>query len=97
MKKVYVIFGCCGEYSDYREWAVKAYESEEEADKEADRLQELSDKLVKEHRHPEAAYLLDEPKIKELMKDDDPDWITDYTGTGYWYEAIPFYPRNKDA
>jgi hypothetical protein len=31
-KKIYTVFGECGEYSDWRMWAVRAFESKDSAD-----------------------------------------------------------------
>ena len=31
MKTIYLVWGCAGEYDDFREWTVAAYEQESEA------------------------------------------------------------------
>jgi hypothetical protein len=84
MEFVYVVFGGTGEYSDYIEWAVRAFETEEEAVILVNRLKELSKDI--ESWHPYSK--LDD--ISEELLFLDPNFGADYNGTYYTYSKIPF-------
>jgi hypothetical protein len=79
MKTIYIVQGHTGEYDDYRSWLVTAYLSEHAAQT---RLDFLKSKVKEMKLNTEATYDLMYKKSKE-MKQFDPDFKCDYTGTCY--------------
>ena len=80
--KIFVVFGQTGEYSDYREWPVKAFVCEEKTKKFMEDVtaeyKRLRDKYSK-GRYDSWSYRVEE--VERL----DPKMETDYTGTTYHY------------
>lgn len=82
MDKVYVVWGSTGEYSDHTEWHVKAFADEEKA-------KDLVLKASARARELKAKY----PEywdIPDGSNEYDPKFQSDYTGTNYGYETVPF-------
>lgn len=78
--------GTTGEWSDRTEWSVKAFSSEGKAKAMVERLAAWCDlHQVGENNH--CSY---ENRYKLNKPEDDPDFICDYTGTKYYYFAVPF-------
>ena len=84
MKIIYVVEGACGEYSDHKEWPVRAFVSEDAAKAfvilcaEGFRLWRVA--------HPD---VYDE--IGEMLPTDnphDPHMRVDCTGTNYYYYPV---------
>lgn len=53
MKKIYVVFGTSGEYSDYREWPVACYEGEAMAIQHGDLATQYSEIVFENWRSSE--------------------------------------------
>lgn len=91
-KKIYVILGGTGEYSDHTYWMVCATRSEKEAQK---LVNQYSDKARELKLHEfNFDYTVRQKRAKELAKEfpravpcDDNPYI-DYTGVWYWYEPV---------
>ena len=87
--RVYIVFGTTGEYSDRTEWPVRAFLSENEAAQ----LVAALDERVRIERMDGSGFgpgyyeRLDE--VTERMKDVDPNFQTDYTGTRYYVVDVP--------
>jgi hypothetical protein len=78
MKKVWVVEGSTGEYSDHQEWPVAFYKTEKEAQKCVEFLTEMSG----------VARTLGK-KEKEFMSQFDTSYDRDYIGTNYWCFEVP--------
>jgi len=78
---VWVVFGSSGEYEDYAEWAVCAYQDKDRALDHARLAKEDSVAIAKEKGGRYAA-----PKRKNLY---DPDMYMDGDCTDYGIRAIP--------
>lgn len=87
--KIYIVFGATGEYSDHKEWPVKAFRSQEKA-------QAFVIQLTKEARVMLAKYN-NSPSYWQHGKDfsrsepferppNDPDFDCDYSGVNYYIE-----------
>jgi hypothetical protein len=83
---IYVVMGTTGEYSDRVEWPVKAFQSEEKAEKFINHLS------LKYKTYPggttgygfERGPDEEEDALQEYMEEFDPGFEEDYTGT-FWY------------
>lgn len=75
MKKIYLVRGFTGEYSDARDWTVCAYDNKEDAEEHAKRAGEA----CKNFKYD----CLKKPKNKY-----DPYFGMDYTGTEYHIEEV---------
>ncbi len=85
---IYIVEGRTGEYSDHREWPVKAFVSEEKA-------QEFVEKVSEEYRKIRDSYGGGGDRFwySRWLRDGeqnplDPDMQTDYTGTTYSYYSV---------
>lgn len=78
----YIVFGECGEYSDWRYWTVAAYDTEEEADQHRD----AANKWAKDHGLHRDSY---DHEHRELANPWDKNMSMDYTGVDYSVEAVP--------
>ena len=79
MKTIYVVFGTTGEYSDRRDWPVKAFVNEAKAQQlvlDATRI--AKEMEAKEWRSYDS-------KEKNIF---DPNMDMDYTGTGYYHFPV---------
>lgn len=92
MTKVYVVTGDTGEYSDYRQWMVCAYMSEDAAKARVIELETLMKTLgaVTDSEWEQRAAATDAMRKHEHG---DQAFDIDYTGTRYSYEAVEL----KDA
>lgn len=80
--KIYIVFGQTGEYSDRKEWTVRAYKDK----KRAKVLIELATKeALNLHKEAEHNRLMGEPLPNNKY---DPFFKTDYTGTTYFYQEV---------
>jgi N-acetyl-beta-hexosaminidase len=93
---IYVVEGSTGEYSDHCEWPFAAYSREEDAQAAAAWLNEKVREFAlkaEESVTPEE-HRIRYPKRKkaaEQMRQYDPGFKTDYTGTDYTYWPIELY------
>lgn len=84
MKKVYVVEGSTGEYSDRTEWPVIAYESEDRAKQHVLNASAEARKILNERQ--EIGW--HETAGKGLKNRFDPGMRMDYTGTFYSYYEV---------
>lgn len=86
MRKIYVVEGSTGEYSDHCEWPVRAFVSEKKAKEFVERVSAEYRKLVNKYGNArEARFKMMEKDIKNPL---DPNMQIDYTGTNYNYFSI---------
>jgi len=81
MKKIYIVCGSTGEYSDHRTWMVKGFPTKRKAIAYAKECQKLIDKQDFDYwqfKHSNWKHPLD--KYFEF----------DYTGTSYYISDVPF-------
>lgn len=80
---IYIVEGSTGEYSDRREWSVKAFRSQEKAEAYVT----LCEAWLREHRVNDDNFGIDR---YELMGKNphDPNMQIDYTGTRYYYYEV---------
>lgn len=82
MKKIYVVGGTSGEYSDRTEWLVDAWETRQAAEARVVELKTLLQKLGITTYFDEWS---DEGKaLIAKMRKEDPAFQYDYTGTDYY-------------
>ena len=88
---VTLVIGTTGEYSDAREWVVKAYADSYQASMLVFRLESI----VKYHLGPEMddynVYESDKQLLLDLQTLD-PKASVDYNGVRYYTETVPFQP-----
>lgn len=90
---IYVVFGSTGEYSDHKEWTVRAFTDEQAAKDHVVALDRTWREALVLHL---AAGRDDYDFANEYACDDGPRWLHpldpgfkhDYNGTNYWYEAV---------
>jgi hypothetical protein len=82
-KHVWILIGCTGEYSDYREWNAKAFSTKEETDRIRALAQEYADKIYAQKKDNGTFYYHD-----GCDNPHDPDMIMDYNGTTYRIEML---------
>lgn len=90
-KPIYIVMGSTGEYSDRREWAVKAYFDQDKAVRHADEAAEIAHKLMKTDKKTVDAYIWASSLERSAMNPPnplDPDMYMDYTGTDYYVIAV---------
>jgi len=81
-QQIYVVMGWSGEYSDRREWPVRAYTDESKAKAQV----MLLDAMARDLQATKGQYpSFTEEERKALP---DPDIQFDYTGTRYFYFTI---------
>lgn len=85
-KQMFVVMGTTGEYSDSREWPVRAYRSEAEAQAEVLKLEEWCRVNV---NHIPATIRYDLIRVGDLKCPLDIGFQCDYTGTHYYYMEVP--------
>lgn len=83
MKTIYVVEGNCGEYSDRTNWLVKAFSQSESAIEFRDKLHNLA---VSTGAKVGSVDKDGEAKMKEI----DPQFRSDYTGTEYCILMVDF-------
>lgn len=82
-KKAYwIVYGRCGEYSDFTEWSVGLYDNEEMAQKHAELATAWAKRIVEQCNPYDIR--------KELTQEIDPYFQTDYTGTEYVVGRVEF-------
>lgn len=95
MDTVYVVTGTTGEYSDHREWAVKAFKTKRAAEafvlavtQEAARALGIAipEKIPDGHIGGESS-------VERGLNKLDPEMHVDYTGVRYYYDAVPFVDK----
>lgn len=87
-RKIFVVMGTTGEYSDRSEWPVAAVETEDEAKQYIAALERQYQNIppsMKQDRWK------NRDKVKALMTLD-PSFDEDYTGTSYFMCEVPFVP-----
>jgi len=87
---IYIVMGSTGEYSDKSEWLVKAFDSEDAAESFA---HHLNDNLVSlgvcKYQDPNFnTYYENRDLIEKTMRQQDPEFQLDYTGTNYIVVAV---------
>lgn len=92
---VYVVYGSCGSYSDYREWAVAAFTVEQRAKDWAEKCRQRAEEEIQ--RLTAEGKPLHEWKDKTLVcnysNPYDPDMMTDGDdGPEYTVGAVPLEP-----
>ena len=92
--RIYIVIGSTGEYSDRREWLVRAFPKQEHA-------QLLVVTATREAKRLYAEYAssgyMDYHKIPKDSNPVDPSMETDYTGVGYHYVEVELEERNVDT
>ena len=78
--QVYVVIGSTGEYSDYMQWYVCAYQDKSRADKHAQAAYDEAVKIDKERKSRYHSPTRTNPY--------DPKMRMDYTGTKYCVDAV---------
>ena len=89
MRTVYVVMGSTGEYSNRREWPVRGYFTEAEAQAEVLRLDEIARvvRLEIETRRDAGDWNTD--GLVAAARQADPAFDHDYTGTSYFIYDVP--------
>ena len=83
--KIYLIKGCTGEYDDYREWDVVAYQSEKKAKYRLSLLEEFSKEFN------EGVYDKYFKKgFRDIKNPFDPHMHSNYTGVWYKMEEVDY-------
>ena len=94
---VTLVIGATGEYSDYREWVVKAYADSYEASMLKFRLESI----VKYHLGPDMDDFDEFDEVSEILILDlqalDPGASVDYNGVRYRTVEVPFAPATFAA
>ena len=89
MRKIYVVSGSTGEYSDRREWNVAAYFSEARAARRVVELDRVAKEIYQRTRGPAPDLDAWSDEYKQaIATSGDPDMQIDYTGTNYYLAAI---------
>lgn len=86
--KIYIVFGATGEYSDHREWPVKAFRSQDKAQAFVTQIAtEARAMLAKYNGYSNWKYGEDCSRDEPIeMPPNDPDFDCDYTGANYYIE-----------
>lgn len=84
MKKLFIVMGTTGEYSDRTEWPVVAYEDEEEAEKHVD----AATRRAKELEVGRGSRYELSDKERSVY---DPGMGMDYTGTDYYVLEVELH------
>ena len=79
--KVYIVEGTCGEYADVQQWLVSAHKNVESAEAKID----LLTAKLEEFGLDRSLYGQEYSDAYLKMRDFDPLFCTDYTGTIYDY------------
>ena len=85
MAKIFVVFGTTGEYSDRTEWLVDARHTNEAAKA---RVFFLEDKMRALGAVGSEYFKMRGDAALEAMKEFDPHFSMDYTGTSYYYSSV---------
>ena len=84
--KIYVVEGQTGEYSDHRDWPVRAFLSEKKAQKLVLDAQARANEIYVNNSNSSPSWNdLEKPENKNQY---DPDMDMDYVGTHYLYYPI---------
>ena len=84
---IWVVMGGTGEYSDRREWPVRAYKDKAVTEREVTRLTEEAKALMARVGYD---YSAEQSKAVDEHgeKVGDPGFLMDYTGTSYFYYEV---------
>lgn len=88
MRRVWVVSGSTGEYSDRNEWLVAAFASEDAAKARIIALDQRMQEMPQQWK--EGSWGEHDGKMKEHMALLDPNFCIDYTGTRYFVSVVPF-------
>jgi len=102
MKKVYIVTGQTGEYSDHQSWDVAAYTDEKQAQKHVQLLETMCREHNVSEAHAKSGLFRWEDMVKPFFSELDPGFCVDYTGT--WYvvndvqllETVPTCEKDKE-
>jgi hypothetical protein len=83
---IFVVIGSTGEYSDHREWLVRAYASEERAKEAVTHLTQRANEWIQKR---ESKYDGGPP---EGWCELDPNMMIDYSGSTYTFETVELEP-----
>lgn len=82
--KIYVLMGSTGEYSDRDEWPVRAYRSQDAAERVAKQYSDVAREGFKRAEAATSRWNGYKLASKELQELGDPHARMDYTGTTYY-------------
>lgn len=82
--KIYLVYGCTGEWEDYQSWNVKAFPTKEDAIKFCNKCQEFVDKNV----NPTATE--NYSNLTQKGNPHDSSMTVDYTGVTYQISEVPY-------
>jgi hypothetical protein len=86
-EQIYVVMGSTGEFSDRTEWPLRAYRSEAAAQAEVERMHhEINVRIGGRSRHD--LRWEERDGIEKEMKQLDPQFEMDYTGTHYFIYTV---------
>lgn len=94
MRKVYIIVGTTGEYSDHTQWNVATYIDKDQAQIHLERLNEQikSLKLDREsNNRPKRSYSDRKQERTKIERTLDPNITVDYTGVSYGIEEVELF------
>jgi len=91
--KIWVVFGWTGEYSDRSGWLVDAWDDESKAQERVTFLSEKYRELVGRHTRWSDAH----DNGIEAMREIDPGFSCDYTGTHYYYKEADLTLTKKEG
>ena len=83
LENVYVVYGSTGEYSDHREWFVRAFADEMKG-------RDFVERVSARFRELAIQYGDDRWDAPEGCNELDPHMEWDYTGTNYYLVEVPF-------
>lgn len=86
-KKIFVIMGSTGEYSDRREWSVRAVSSKEAAISFVDQAEKIANEQEAIKYPPSGDTNWEHQPVSAL----DPNFKMDYTGTSYFYYEVDLF------
>lgn len=85
---VYVVMGVTGEYSDRREWPVKAFLSQPRAEHLSDVATAEANRIQKERESVYGYYSAQVEEDPSLRNKHDPNMKMQYTGTDYYVLTV---------
>jgi len=83
-RKIYIVEGSTGEYSDRTEWVVEAYFNKDSAQAKINILSRIYNEFIALNGGTNFKYFESGKRIFEHMKEHDANFQHDYTGTA-WY------------
>ena len=88
MGLIWVVQGNTGEYSDHSEWPVVAFSREEDAQAATAWLNEKAREFGFKDRSTWDTDWNTRKRLEDKMREFDPDFKSDYTGTDYTYWSV---------